>query len=117
MIILCCIIPNEHCALSLISPDRPPFQLKDLDHIVLTFQGDVQPMLEFYRDILGCTIDSPEDIGRMNGKLTHLRAGPTTMIDLMKRDDDQVDPTASSSASRSVDHFCLRIDPFDPNEL
>lgn len=76
-------------------------------------------MMDFYTEILGCTIDSPDDIGRMNGKLTHLRAGPNTMIDLMKREEDDDSETSPSPAASSsaVDHFCLRIDPYDQEEL
>ncbi|KAL3930281.1 MAG: hypothetical protein SGBAC_011831 [Bacillariaceae sp.] len=78
--------------------------------------------MKFYTEILGCTIDSPDDIGRMNGRLTHLRAGLNTMIDLIKREDDPGSDTGSAnedqtSSSSAVDHFCLRIDPYDQDEL
>jgi glyoxylase I family protein len=90
----------------------PPFQLQHIDHIVLNYRDDMSAMFDFYTNTLGCTVDSPDDIGRLNGKLTHLRAGSNTMIDLMKQE------TASEiSNASSVDHFCLRIDPFDQENL
>ncbi|CAJ1963771.1 unnamed protein product [Cylindrotheca closterium] len=125
--LICFFHSHKHYALAFSA--RRPFQLQHLDHIVLTFPEDINPMMEFYTEILGCTIDSPEDIGRLNGRLTHLRAGPNTMIDLMKRDDDEDSDDAtdnddeghrsspSSSSAAAVDHFCLRIDPYDQGEL
>eukprot|EP00980_Cylindrotheca_fusiformis_P004301 scaffold918_cov126-Cylindrotheca_fusiformis.AAC.80 len=69
------------------------------------------PMFDFYTKVLGCTVDSPDDIGRLNGKLTHLRVGPKTMIDLMEQD------SSEKIVGTPVDHFCLRIDPYDQEKL
>lgn len=97
-----------------LSVSAPPFQLQHIDHIVLNYRGDMTEMFDFYTKTLGCTVDSPDDIGRMNGKLTHLRAGPNTMIDLMQQDDENGE---CSSVTAAVDHFCLRIDPYDEKKL
>jgi hypothetical protein len=41
----------------------PPFQLQHIDHIVLNYRDDMPAMFDFYTNTLGCTVDSPDDIG------------------------------------------------------
>ena len=86
-----------------------PFAIKGLDHVVLRYR-EVERGVRFYCEVLGCTLEKrQDDIG-----LTQLRAG-TTLIDL-------VDVTgkigreggaAPGRQGRNMDHFCLRIEPFD----
>jgi catechol 2,3-dioxygenase-like lactoylglutathione lyase family enzyme len=80
-----------------------------IDHVVIRCV-DVERMMRFYCGIIGCTLErSREDLG-----LYHLRAG-RSLIDLLA-----VSGTLGSRSggtpemsSRNMDHFCLRIDPFD----
>jgi len=60
---------------------------------------DIDAMRRFYCDVLGAT----HVAYRPEFHMSHLRAG-SAMIDLV-----QADP----GAGRNMDHFCLRIDPFD----
>jgi glyoxylase I family protein len=94
-----------------------------LDHIVLNYKddGSFNAMFQFYTEVLGCSVDSQDDIGRMGGKLTHLRAGPNTMIDLMKlgesNDNGNEAELVSTITHTNLNHFCLRIDTFDSEAL
>lgn len=79
----------------------PPFQLQQLDHVVLRVK-DLGRMRDFYCQALGCHLEKIQaDIG-----LWQLRAG-SALIDLLLDEE----PTPSSGVN--MDHFCLRIDPFD----
>jgi catechol 2,3-dioxygenase-like lactoylglutathione lyase family enzyme len=78
-----------------------PIPLQGFDHIVLRI-ADKAAMLAFYTGVLGCTVDwDRPELG-----LTHLRAGPD-LIDLVLRG------AAADDAARNLDHFCLRVAPFD----
>jgi catechol 2,3-dioxygenase-like lactoylglutathione lyase family enzyme len=83
-----------------------PFQVLRIDHVVVTID-DRERSLAFYRDALGCQIerDRPE-LG-----LIQMRAG-VSQIDLVTRPGE-----AGTSARRNMDHFCVRIDPFDPEAI
>ena len=86
-----------------------PFSIRGLDHIVLRVK-DVQAMLRFYSDVLGCTLErQQEELG-----LYQLRAGGS-LIDLVPVDGKlgRAGGAAPASEGRNLDHFCLRIDPFD----
>jgi catechol 2,3-dioxygenase-like lactoylglutathione lyase family enzyme len=88
-------------------------QILGLDHLVLRVR-DVRRMTRFYTEVLGCRVDRVrEDIG-----LTHLRAGEA-MIDLVAVDSEagRRGGAAAGSEGRNVDHFCLRIEPFDAPAL
>jgi len=115
---------------------RRPFKMQHLDHIVLKCY-DFENMFAFYTDVLGCTVDDPNDVGRFGGALTHLRAGEHTMIDLLWIDRRNLSsegekmslkmlsggegaenfPDISNASSSRLDHFCLRIDAFDETLL
>ncbi len=87
----------------------PVFQIKHLDHVVLRVQ-DLARSVDFYTKVLGCSIKKKNDKHAM----IHLGAGGS-MIDLI---DVQGPLGAAGGAApekerRNVDHFCLRIDPFD----
>lgn len=87
----------------------PVFQIKHLDHVVLRVQ-DLARSVDFYTKVLGCSIKKKNDRLAM----IHLGAGGS-MIDLI---DVQGPLGAAGGAApekerRNVDHFCLRIDPFD----
>ena len=90
-----------------------PFAVKRIDHLVLRVR-DLSRSIEFYRAVLGCEIvRRRDDLG-----LIHLRAG-TSMIDLVDVN-GKLGARGGSPAgpeARNVDHFCLRIEPFDEQSL
>jgi glyoxylase I family protein len=94
-------------------------------------------MLDFYTNILGCTIDHPDDVGRFGGALTHLRAGES-LIDLLNYDNDQLSEDGKtklaqmhsggqgitklsdvvfSASTSTMDHLCVRVDQFDEEKM
>jgi glyoxylase I family protein len=67
-------------------------------------------MIRFYTDVLGCTVDKVQEaLG-----LYQLRAG-SSLIDLITIDGKlgRMGGAAPAAEGRNLDHFCLRIDPFD----
>ena len=80
-----------------------------LDHIVLRVR-DMERMVAFWRDALGCTVEKVQP----QFGLVHIRAG-TALIDLVdiagKLGTEGGD--APSNEGRNLDHFCLRVEPFD----
>ena len=83
--------------------------ITDIDHIVLRVV-DLEPMLRFYMGVLGCTVERrQDDIG-----LVQLRAG-RSMIDLVPVASPLglAGGAAQGREGRNLDHFCLRVDPFD----
>ena len=87
-----------------------PFQLLQLDHLVLRVR-DVAAMQAFYCDVLGCTVERRQDeIG-----LLQLRAG-RSLIDLVGIDGKlgrAGGAAAPGKEGRNLDHLCLRVEPFD----
>jgi catechol 2,3-dioxygenase-like lactoylglutathione lyase family enzyme len=84
-------------------------QIRDIDHIVLRVI-DLRSMLRFYCDGLGCRIERRQDeIG-----LIQLRAG-RSLIDLVPIDGalGRAGGAAPGRGGRNLDHFCLRVEPFD----
>lgn len=80
-----------------------------IDHLVLRVV-DLERMLGFYRDALGCAVERRRDaIG-----LVQLRAG-SALIDLVPVDGElgRAGGAAPGSDGRNLDHFCLRVEPFD----
>jgi catechol-2,3-dioxygenase len=89
------------------------FTILQLDHIVLRVR-DVQAMLRFYTQVLGCTVERVQDeLG-----LYQLRAG-ASLIDLVTIDGKlgRTGGAAPGPEGRNLDHFCLRIEPFDGDAL
>jgi catechol 2,3-dioxygenase-like lactoylglutathione lyase family enzyme len=85
------------------------FRLVAIDHLVLRVV-DLGRMLRFYCDALGCTIEKRQDsIG-----LIQLRAG-SALIDLVPIDGKlgAAGGAPPGKEGRNLDHFCLRVEPFD----
>jgi glyoxylase I family protein len=89
------------------------FKLLGLDHLVLRVV-DLDRMIGFYCGALGCTVEKRQDaIG-----LVQLRAG-AQLIDLVPVDGKlgRAGGAAPGREGRNLDHFCLRIEPFDEAAL
>jgi len=84
-------------------------EVRGIDHVVLRVR-DLDRALAFYRDALGCAIDRRDD----DNGLVQLRAG-RSLIDLVPVDGaiGRAGGAAPGKEARNVDHFCLRVDPFD----
>jgi catechol 2,3-dioxygenase-like lactoylglutathione lyase family enzyme len=81
------------------------FAIKHIDHVVLRVTN-LQAMMDFYIDVLGCSLEKiQEEIG-----LYQLRAG-SSLIDFV------VAESTTGNEGRNLDHFCLRIDPFNSDEI
>ncbi|MEN8161835.1 MAG: VOC family protein [Myxococcota bacterium] len=90
-----------------------PPKLLGLDHVVLRVR-DLEAALGFYVGALGCAEERRiEKLG-----LIQLRAG-TALIDLVPIDSPlgQAGGGAPDPEAKNVDHFCLRIEPFDAEAL
>jgi catechol 2,3-dioxygenase-like lactoylglutathione lyase family enzyme len=88
-------------------------KLQGLDHLVLRVV-DLGAMLNFYVDALGCTVERRQDeIG-----LVQLRAG-RSLIDLVPVDGKlgRMGGAAPGAEGRNLDHFCLRVEPFDAADI
>ena len=88
---------------------RPPFQLLQLDHVVLRVR-DVAAMEAFYCGVLGCRVERRQDaIG-----LIQLRAGQS-LIDLVDVEGrlGRMGGAAPGTEGHNMDHLCLRAEPFD----
>ncbi|WP_434650033.1 VOC family protein [Pseudomonas sp. D1-2] len=89
------------------------FSIERIDHIVLRVK-DIERSLAFYTSVLGCELRKRrDDLG-----LIHLGAG-ASMIDLVDVDGPlgRQGGEAAGEHGHNVDHFCLRIEPFDEPAL
>lgn len=90
-------------------PDAVATQVVGIDHLVLRVV-DLERMLRFYGDALGCRVERRRDeLG-----LVQLRAG-RSLIDLVAIDGPlgRAGGAAAGAQGRNLDHFCLRVEPFD----
>ncbi len=88
-------------------------QIREIDHLVLRIV-DLDKMLAFYTGVLGCTIERRQnEIG-----LVQLRAG-SSLIDLVPVDGKlgKMGGAAPGAEGRNLDHFCLRVEPFDEQAI
>ncbi|MFL6672944.1 MAG: VOC family protein [Massilia sp.] len=84
-------------------------QVRGIDHVVLRVL-DLDAMVRFYGTVLGCEVERRQDeIG-----LVQLRAG-SALIDLVPVGGKlgKAGGAAPGREGRNLDHFCLRIEPFD----
>ncbi|HEY3584764.1 MAG TPA: VOC family protein [Casimicrobiaceae bacterium] len=87
--------------------------IRDIDHLVLRVR-DLERMLAFYRDALGCSVVRRRDeLG-----LVQLRAG-RAMLDLVPVDGPlgRAGGAPPGHEGRNVDHFCFRVEPFDERTI
>jgi glyoxylase I family protein len=88
-------------------------KIKQLDHIVLRVT-DLRTTMAFYIDVLGCSVEKiQESLG-----LYQLRAG-SALIDLVPVDGPlgSKGGAAPGVEGRNLDHFCLRVEPFDADAI
>tara|TARA_Y100001956_G_C4127008_1_gene190734 strand:+ start:3913 stop:4392 length:480 start_codon:yes stop_codon:yes gene_type:complete len=100
---------KQRAAMRFLSPPR----ILAIDHVVLR-TSKLSAMLEFYIDVLGCTLERERlDIG-----LTQLRAG-SALIDLVTVSSElgKLGGKAPSQNGRNMDHFCLQVTAFDEQQL
>jgi catechol 2,3-dioxygenase-like lactoylglutathione lyase family enzyme len=88
-------------------------KIKQVDHLVLRVT-DLQAMMKFYIDVVGCTLEKVQE----NLGLYQLRAG-TALIDLVPISGPlgAKGGAAPGAEGRNLDHFCLRVDPFEPEPI
>ena len=80
-----------------------------LDHVVLRVRN-LERARAFYCDVLGCTLEHY----RPKLGLMQLRAG-AALIDLVPVEGTlgKLGGRAPGAEGRNMDHFCLKVDPFD----
>ena len=86
-----------------------PISIREIDHVVLRVH-DLARMQRFYGEVLGCAeVRRQDEIG-----LVQLRAG-SAMVDLVPVDGKlgRMGGAAPGREGRNLDHFCLRVEPFD----
>ncbi len=84
-----------------------------IDHVVLRVV-DADTMVEFYCNALGCEVEKvQEEYG-----LIQLRAGDA-LIDLLLVDGKlgRLGGAAPGKEGRNLDHFCLRLEHFEPDAI
>lgn len=87
--------------------------IREIDHLVLRIV-DEQAMLHFYCNVLGCNVERRQgEIG-----LIQLRAG-RSIIDFVTLEGKlgREGGAAPGPEGRNMDHFCLRVDPFNETEI
>ncbi|WP_059410841.1 VOC family protein [Cupriavidus basilensis] len=89
------------------------FRILAIDHLVLR-SADVPALRRFYVDVLGCSVEREQPAFG----LTQLRAG-SGLIDLVTLDGPlgRAGGAGPGAEGRNLDHFCLRLDPFDADAL
>ena len=88
-------------------------RIRDIDHVVLRV-SNLERMLRFYRDVLGCTVERhKDDIG-----LVQLRAG-RSLVDLVPVDGElgRKGGAAPGREGHNMDHVCFRLESFDEAAL
>ena len=88
-------------------------RIREIDHLVLRVR-DVDAMIRFYGEVLGCPVHRIDEKIR----LVQLRAG-RGLIDLVPLDSDmgRAGGAGPGREGRNLDHFCLRVDPWDAEAI
>ena len=77
------------------------FEILGIDHVVLRV-ADLERAIAFYEGVLGAKVERRAE----KFALVQLRAG-RSLIDLIEA------PAGKTTGGRNMDHFALRIEPFD----
>jgi glyoxylase I family protein len=88
-------------------------RIREIDHIVLRVR-DIAAMRRFYCDVRGAS----HVAWRPEFGMSHLRVG-SAMIDLITADGPlgRQGGAAAGKEGRNLDHFCLRVEPFDQEAI
>lgn len=88
-------------------------KIREIDHLVLRVR-DVDSMIRFYGEVLGCPVHRIDEKIR----LVQLRAG-RGLIDLVPVDSEigRAGGAAPGREGRNMDHFCLRVEPWDAQAI
>lgn len=88
-------------------------RIRDIDHLVLRVH-DVEAMIRFYGEVLGCPVHRIDE----KISLVQLRAG-RGLIDLIPLDSDlgRAGGAPPGREGHNMDHFCLRVDPWDADAI
>ena len=78
-------------------------KISHIDHLVIRAR-EPKKLIAFYCNVLGCSVERELDIG-----LVQLRAG-RAMIDIVPKPSEAI-------GEATLDHFCLRVEPFDEAEI
>ena len=87
--------------------------IQGIDHVVLRVR-DIDAMRRFYCDVLGAThVAYRPEFG-----MSHLRIG-ASLIDLVEVDGPvgKSGGAAPGREGRNMDHFCVRVEPFDQDSI
>lgn len=93
--------------------DPSPIRIFDIDHVVLRVR-DMAVMERFYCDVLGCHVECVlADLD-----MIQLRAG-RALIDLVDVAGElgRLGGAAPGTEARNMDHFCVRVEPFDADAI
>ncbi|HXP76103.1 MAG TPA: VOC family protein [Stellaceae bacterium] len=90
-----------------------PPKVLGLDHVVL-WVTNLDRARDFYCDVLGCRVE----VFQKKVGLLQLRAGDS-LIDLVPVDGPlgRQGGASPGAEGRNMDHFCLRVKPFDPGAI
>ena len=89
------------------------FSIQRIDHVVLRVRN-IEHSLAFYTSVLGCDVKKRrDDLG-----MIHLSAG-SSMIDLVDVNGSigRQGGEPAGKQRHNVDHFCLRVEPFDEQAI
>jgi glyoxylase I family protein len=96
-----------------VSAKQSPIVVRAIDHVVLR-TTELEKMLAFYCDALGCTVERRQDeIG-----LVQLRAG-SSLIDLVPVDGPlgAMGGAPPGREGKNMDHLCLQLEAFDEKSM
>jgi catechol 2,3-dioxygenase-like lactoylglutathione lyase family enzyme len=88
-------------------------KIRDIDHVVLRVR-DIDAMRRFYCEVLGAA----HVAWRPEFGMSHLRIG-ASMLDLITVEGPlgRQGGAAAGPEGRNMDHFCLRVEPFDQEAI
>lgn len=90
-----------------------PINIRLIDHVVIRV-NNLEQMIEFYREVLGCRLER----GPGENRLAQLRAG-NSLLDLL----DVAGPLGSQSGGapdpdvQNMDHVCVQVEPWDAEAI
>ncbi len=90
----------------------PPFELEELDHVVLLVRN-MDRARNFYRDVLGCSVD--RELPQYG--MLQMRAGKSLidLVDIGTEEGAWGRPPVEGG--RNMDHVCLATRGFQPQEM